>query len=74
MIMVSINWQLARVAGPYGVAERSVLPTKPGNSGGGKGLKLKTDARSDEGHGALTMSLATPGCVQESQTASHGTS
>src|SRR5215467_11743998 len=35
---------------------------KPGNAGGGKGSQLKTDARSDEGHGALTMSLATPGC------------
>ena len=40
-----------RQAGPCGVAERSVLPTKPGNSGGGKGLQLKADARSDEGHG-----------------------
>src|SRR5499425_2384330 len=35
---------------------------KPGNADGGKGPQLKTDARSDEGHGALTMSLATPGC------------
>src|SRR5215831_6570227 len=38
-------------AGPVGVAERSVLPTKPGNSGRGKGPQLKTDARSSEGHG-----------------------
>ena len=40
-----------RQAGPYGVAERSVLPMKPGNSGGGKGPQLKTNARSDKGHG-----------------------
>ena len=40
-----------RWAGPCGVAERFVVPTKPGNSGGGKGPQLKTDARSDAGHG-----------------------
>src|SRR5258707_5769728 len=33
---------------PYGVAERLVVPAKPGNSGGGKGPQLKTNARSDE--------------------------
>jgi hypothetical protein len=38
-------------AGPYGVAERLVVPRKPGNSGGGKGPQLETDARSDKGHG-----------------------
>src|ERR1022692_1853834 len=36
-----------RQAGPCGVAERSVVPWKPGNSGGGKGSQLKTDARSN---------------------------
>src|SRR5439155_23338318 len=40
-----------RQAGPCGVAERPVVPTRPGNSGGGKGPQLKTDARSNEGHG-----------------------
>jgi hypothetical protein len=40
-----------RQAGPYGVAERSVVPMKPGNSGGGKEPQLKTDARSNERHG-----------------------
>jgi hypothetical protein len=55
-----------RPAGPGGVAEKSVVPIKPGNSGGGKGLQLKTDARSNEGHGEVTMSLATPSCVQKS--------
>jgi hypothetical protein len=40
-----------RQAGPHGVAERSVLPMRPGNSGGGKGPQLKTNARSNAGHG-----------------------
>ena len=40
-----------RQAGPCGVAERLVLPMKPGNAGGGKEPQLKTDARSDKGHG-----------------------
>ena len=40
-----------RQAGPCGVAERFVVLTKPSNVGGGKGPQLKTDARSNEGHG-----------------------
>jgi hypothetical protein len=40
-----------RPAGPFGLAERLVVPTKPGNSGGGKGLQLKADARSDDRKG-----------------------
>ena len=40
-----------RQAGPGGVAERFAVPVKPGNSGGGKGPQLKTDARSNEGQG-----------------------
>ena len=40
-----------RKAGLTGMAERLVVPTKPGNSGGGKGPQLKADARSDEGTG-----------------------
>ena len=40
-----------RQAGPFGMAERLVVPTKPGNSGGGKGLQLKADARSNDGKG-----------------------
>jgi hypothetical protein len=40
-----------RQARPYGMAERLVLPMKPGNSGGGKGPQLKADARSDDGKG-----------------------
>ena len=38
-----------RQAGPYGVAERPVLPLKPGNAGGGKGPQLKGNARSGKG-------------------------
>src|ERR1700692_625834 len=40
-----------RWAGPREVAERFAVPMKPGNSGGGKKPQLKTDARSDQGHG-----------------------
>ena len=52
--VILIKDQLAareRQAGPFGVTERFVVPMKPGNSGGGKGPQLKTDARSNEGHG-----------------------
>jgi len=36
-------------AGRYGVAERPVLPEKPGNAGGGKGPWFKTDVTSRKG-------------------------
>ena len=38
-------------AGRRGVAERFVVPVKPGNAGGGKGPQFKTDAELSEGHG-----------------------
>ena len=38
-------------AGRPGVAERFVVPRKPGNSGGGKGPQFKTDAIRGEGPG-----------------------
>jgi len=38
-------------AGRAGVAERLVVPRKPGNAGGGKGPWFKTDATSGEGPG-----------------------
>ena len=38
-------------AGRLGVAERLVVPPKPGNAGGGKGPQFKTDARRGEGPG-----------------------
>jgi hypothetical protein len=40
-----------RKAGLTGMTERLVVPTKPGNSGGGKGPQLKADVRSDDGWG-----------------------
>jgi len=38
-----------RQAGPYGVTEGLVVPTKPGNSGEGKEPQLKGNARSNKG-------------------------
>jgi len=38
-------------AGRPGVAERFVVPLKPGNAGGGKGPQFKTDAIRGEGQG-----------------------
>ena len=38
-----------RKAGPTGMTERLAVPTKPGNSGGGKEPQLKGNARSNEG-------------------------
>ena len=38
VIAVWINWQRESQAESRGVAERSVVPTKPSNSGGEKGL------------------------------------
>ena len=38
-------------AGRSGVAERLVVPQKPGNAGGGKGPQFKTDARRGQGPG-----------------------
>src|SRR5664280_1341300 len=49
--VIAVGDQLAtreRQAGPCGVAEKPVVPTKPGNSGGGKGLQLKANARSNK--------------------------
>jgi hypothetical protein len=45
-----------RKAGPFGMAERPVLPMKLGNSGKGKGPQLKADARSDD-NAAQTVQL-----------------
>jgi hypothetical protein len=38
-----------RQAGPYGVAERPVVPARSGNSDGGKGPQLTGNAKSDKG-------------------------
>jgi hypothetical protein len=40
-----------RQAGLTGMAERLVVLTKPGNSGGGKGPQLKAEARSEDRKG-----------------------
>jgi hypothetical protein len=40
-------------AGRFGVAERFVVPLKPGNAGGGKGPQFKTDAIRGEEPGRL---------------------
>jgi hypothetical protein len=40
-------------AGPGGVADRLVVPTKPGNSGGGKEPEFKTDVRKSMRAGRL---------------------
>ena len=57
-------------AGPFGVAERPVLPKKPGNAGGGKGLSWKQAQEVTKTEG-LVMSLTTPESVQKLQTALH---
>src|SRR6266403_2247647 len=41
-------------AGRPGVAERFAVPLRPGNAGGGKGPRFKTDARRGEGPGDWT--------------------
>ncbi len=40
-----------RKAGPFGMAEKLVVPMKPGNAGLGKELQLKADARGDDRKG-----------------------
>jgi hypothetical protein len=60
-----------RQAGPFGMAERLVVPMKPGNSGGGKEPQLKGNARSEQRAEGLAMSLTTSLSVQKLQTALH---
>src|SRR5215831_18215611 len=57
-------------AGRHGVAERFVVPLKPGNAGGGKGPQFKTDAIRGGEPGRLG-NLQTPERVREPQMASH---
>ena len=60
-------------AGRTGVAERFVVPQKPGNAGGGKGPRFKTNAASGEGPGdgqpnnSETCSEAADGVARESE-------
>ena len=57
-------------AGPYGVAERSVVPGKPGNAGGGKGpwVERAQEGGREMGTGA---SLTAPERVRRLQAALH---
>jgi hypothetical protein len=57
-------------AGRLGVAERFVVPLKPGNSGGGKGSQFKTDAIRRKGPWRLG-NLSTPINGQKLQKALH---
>jgi hypothetical protein len=57
-------------AGPGGVADGSVVPSRPGNAGGGKGPWLKA-AHHVARDRRLARSLATPQRVQELQQALH---
>lgn len=57
-------------AGLPGMAERPVLPEKPGNAGGGKGPWFKSDARRGEDQ-EIGVSLATPKSVGKLQEALH---
>jgi len=57
-------------AGPCEVAERSVVPLKPGNSGGGKGPQFKGNAGRGENRG-IGVSLAPPESVRKLQAALH---
>ncbi len=56
--------------GLHGMAERPVLPKKPGNAGGGKGPWFKSNARRSEGE-EIGVSLRTPESVWELQEALH---
>jgi RNA-directed DNA polymerase len=58
-------------AGLLGVAERPVVPTKPGNAGGGKGPWFEGQRRKECAYGRLAMSLAPPATVEKLQTALH---
>jgi group II intron reverse transcriptase/maturase len=56
--------------GPDGVAERLVVPLKPGNAGGGKGPWFKADVGKSESR-EIGVSLSTPEKVRKLQTALH---
>ncbi len=56
--------------GRYGVAERPVVPGKPGNSGGGKGPWFKTGAESGKAR-EIGATLGNSGNVWELRKAPH---
>ena len=51
--------------GRAGVAERLVVPSKPGNAGGGKGPQFKVNVTKEPRAGRLAMSLTPPPKVAE---------
>jgi RNA-directed DNA polymerase len=53
------------------VADRPVVPPKPGNAGGGKGPEFKVNVRRGTRAGRLAMSLLPPSKVQKLQEALH---
>jgi RNA-directed DNA polymerase len=55
-------------AGPAGVAERSVVPWKPGNAGGGKGPQFQTNVLRAESR-EIGVNLETPEKVRKLQEA-----
>jgi hypothetical protein len=57
-------------AGPCGVAERSVVVSKPGNSGGAKGPQFKVNARSGDSQ-EIGVSLIPPTTVGKLQETLH---
>jgi hypothetical protein len=56
--------------GRHGMAERPVLPKKPGNAGGGKGPWFKSDVQRSQGE-EIGVSLITSESVWELQQALH---
>jgi RNA-directed DNA polymerase len=57
-------------AGPLGVSERSIVPTKPGNAGGGKGPWFQVNVRSGESRES-GVSLTPPPKVRKLQETLH---
>ena len=55
---------------PAGESERSIVPSKPGNAGGGKGPQFKVNGRSGESR-EIGVSLPPPAKVQKLQETLH---
>src|SRR3954465_2469601 len=58
-------------AGPPGVADRLVVPSKPGNAGGGKEPEFKVNVGRGTRARRLAMSLLPPSTVRKLQEALH---
>ena len=57
-------------AGPPGESERPIVPSKPGNAGGGKGPRFKVNVRSGDSR-EIGVSLAPPAKVGKLQETLH---